>query len=245
MICFDDLPSDPLHLKQKLIEIAAVVETLSKEKTALTFERDAAFSQRDAALQENEKLLLLLSQFKRMLFGRRSEKVDPDQLTLLPSEGEGAGDAANENDAPEQGDDKRAALGKVSRPSANRNRGRLPPHLPRIDIVIDIEDKSCPCCGGQMHKIGETVKEVLDVVPAQYRVKRIIRPRYGCRTCESGVVGDGLADLAGSRSLPLHEAGIDAHALSGRQSCRAERSLAKLRHHAPARDALPGTITRG
>jgi len=39
-----------------------------------------------------------------------------------------------------------------------------------------------------MHKIGETVKETLDVVPAQYRVKRIIRPRYGCQACESAVV---------------------------------------------------------
>jgi transposase len=171
-----------------LIEIAAVAEALSEEKTTLTFERDAALAQRDATLQENEKLLLLLSQFKRMLFGRRSEKVDPDQLTLRLSEVEGAGDAANENDPPEQGDDKRAALGKPSRPSANRNRGRLPLHLPRHDVIIDIGDKSCPCCGGEMHKIGETVKEALDVVPAQYRVKRIIRPRYGCRACESAVV---------------------------------------------------------
>jgi transposase len=190
MICFDDLPSDPLLLKQKLIEIAAIVEALSKEKTVLTGERDAALAQRDATLHENEKLLLLLSQFKRMLFGRRSEKVDPDQLQLLPSEVEGAGGAANENDAPGQaeGDDKHAASGKTSRASANRNRGRLPLHLPRVDVVIDIEDKSCPCCGGEMHKIGETVKEVLDVVPVQYRVKRIIRPRYGCRACESAVV---------------------------------------------------------
>jgi transposase len=83
MICFDDLPSDPLLLKHMLIEIAAMAEALSKEKAALGFERDEALSQRDAALQENEKLLLLLSQFKRMLFGRRSEKIDPDQLQLF------------------------------------------------------------------------------------------------------------------------------------------------------------------
>jgi transposase len=80
MICFDDLPFDPLLLKHMLIEIAAMVEALSKEKTALDFERDAALAQRDAALQENEKLLLLLSHFKRMLFGRRSEKADPQSI---------------------------------------------------------------------------------------------------------------------------------------------------------------------
>lgn len=190
MICFDDLPSDPVLLKHMLIEITAMVEALSEEKTILTGERDEALSQRNAALRENEKLLLLLSQFKRMLFGRRSEKVDPDQLQLLPSKVEGASGAANENEAPGQaeGGGKHAASGKTSRASAKRNRGRLPLHLPRVDVIIDIDDKSCPCCGGEMHKIGETVKETLDVVPAQYRVKRIIRPRYGCRACESAVV---------------------------------------------------------
>jgi transposase len=183
MICFDDLPSDPLLLKQKLVEIAAMVEALSAEKIALAGERDVALAQREATLQENEKLLLLLSQFKRMLFGRRSEKVDPDQLHFLLSEAESGVAAANENEAPGQadGDDKRAASARSSRSSANRNRGRLPLHLPRVDVVIDIDDKSCPCCGGEMHKIGETVKEMFDVVPVQYRVKRIIRPRYGCR----------------------------------------------------------------
>jgi transposase len=63
----------------------------------------------------------------------------------------------------------------------------LPQHLPRIEIRIDVEDKTCPC-GGERHLIGETVTEMLDVVPAQYRVKRIVRLRYGCRICEEGVV---------------------------------------------------------
>src|SRR6516225_9792665 len=67
-------------------------------------------------------------------------------------------------------------------------RGMLPVHLPRVDVVIDVESKICPCCGGSLHKIGETVKEMLDVVPVQYQVKRIVRPRYGCRGCESAVV---------------------------------------------------------
>lgn len=47
--------------------------------------------------------------------------------------------------------------------------GKLPEHLPRIDVVIDIESHICPCCGERLHKIGETVKEAFDVVPMQYR----------------------------------------------------------------------------
>ena len=101
MIRFDDLPSDPLLLKQKLIETTLTIEKVSAEKIAMADERNVAIAQRDAALQENEKLLLILSQYKRALFGRRSEKVDADQLQFLLSGNEASivAGAANENAA--------------------------------------------------------------------------------------------------------------------------------------------------
>jgi transposase len=64
----------------------------------------------------------------------------------------------------------------------------LPAHLPRIEVVIDVDDKACPCCGGMLHVIGEDRAEMLDYVPAQLRVRVIRRPRYGCRACEEAVV---------------------------------------------------------
>src|ERR1700751_1730845 len=101
MIRFDDLPSDPLLLKQKLIETMSIVGKVSTEKVALGGEPNVPIAQRDAALQENEKLLLILSQYKRALFGRRSEKMDADQLQLLLSGNEASivAGAANENEA--------------------------------------------------------------------------------------------------------------------------------------------------
>ena len=68
------------------------------------------------------------------------------------------------------------------------NRGSLPAHLERIEQVIDIDDKACPCCGGTLHQIGEDVAERLDVVPITFRVLFTRRPRYGGRSCESAVV---------------------------------------------------------
>jgi transposase len=68
------------------------------------------------------------------------------------------------------------------------NRGLLPAHLERIEQVIDVEDKTCSCCGGALHQIGEDVAERLDVVPTTFRVLVTRRPRYGCRACESAVV---------------------------------------------------------
>ena len=64
----------------------------------------------------------------------------------------------------------------------------MPKHLPREEVVIEPEDRACPCCGGALHVIGEDVAEQLDVVPAHFKVRVIRRPRYGCRACESAVV---------------------------------------------------------
>jgi transposase len=68
------------------------------------------------------------------------------------------------------------------------NRGSLPAHLPRIEMVVDIEDRTCPCCKGALHQIGEDRSERLDIVPAQLRVLVVRRPKYACRACEEAVV---------------------------------------------------------
>ena len=56
------------------------------------------------------------------------------------------------------------------------NRGSLPRHLPRIEIVVFGEDQTCPCCAAPLHP-GEDVSERLDVAPAQFRVSVVRRPR--------------------------------------------------------------------
>ena len=67
------------------------------------------------------------------------------------------------------------------RKKARRNIGALPRHLPRCEQVLEPDTTACPCCQGVLHRIGEDVSEVLDVIPAILRVLRTIRPKYGCR----------------------------------------------------------------
>ena len=89
----------------------------------------------------------------------------------------------------EAGADQAAPAARAARAAKRRiNRGSLPAHLPRIEIVVDIDDKTCPCCQGELHRIGEDKSERLDMVPAQFRVLVTIRPKYACRRCEDGVV---------------------------------------------------------
>jgi transposase len=157
------LPSDPTLLQQAVRELAAALTTKNAEI---------------------EKLHALIKQLQRSQFGRRSEQLDADQLQLGLEDLEQAVAAVTAA---------RETAGPVSetspyRPPTRRNRGALPSHLPRIEVVVDVEDKTCPCCGEALHVIGEDRSEMLDVIPAQYRVKVIRRPRYGCRACEGAVV---------------------------------------------------------
>jgi transposase len=53
--------------------------------------------------------------------------------------------------------------------------------------LADIDNDACPCCGNALHRIGEDTSERLDIVPAQFRVLVVRRPRYACRACENVV----------------------------------------------------------
>ncbi len=108
------------------------------------------------------------------------QPLDQLQLGLEEAEQAGAADeAAAEAAAPT------VLAARITKRRANR--GSLPAHLPRVETVVDIADDSCPCCSAPLHRIGEDVSERLDVVPAQFRVLVVRRPKYACRACTDGV----------------------------------------------------------
>jgi transposase len=37
-------------------------------------------------------------------------------------------------------------------------------------MTVDIKNKACPCCGDELHRIGEEVSKKFDIVRAQFRV---------------------------------------------------------------------------
>ena len=140
-------------------------------------------AERDQALSQIDRLRHLLRQLQRAQFGRRSEKLDPEQLLLALEDIEQA-IAGNEAD-----DDKKDPAAARARGEKRRaNRGALPAHLPRVDVTIEPEDTNCPCCRAPMHVIGEETSQRLDVIPAQFRVIVTHRPKYACRACEEAVV---------------------------------------------------------
>lgn len=158
----DALPTDVGLLHQLVRDLAADLGT-----------KDARLGERAA---EIERLKLQLARLQRAQFGRRSEKLDPDQLALqLDAVAEAL--AAAEADQPAAAEAKRP-------PSATRGRKPLPAHLPRREERHDI-GCSCAGCGGAMQRIGEDVTEMLDYEPARFVVIRHVRAKYACRACEA------------------------------------------------------------
>jgi transposase len=130
-----------------------------------------------------ERLEQIIKELQRHRFGRRAETLPEDQLLLGLEDVEqvrAGGDAEIDASNPtERG---------IRSAKRRMNRGSLPAHLPRIEKVVDIGDQACPCCGNALHRIGEDTSERLDIIPAQFRVLVVRRPKYACRSCENVVV---------------------------------------------------------
>jgi transposase len=161
-IDLDTLPDDPAILQQML---------------------RAVMHQQSELHAENDKLRLLIQRLLRHQFGRRSEQLTGDQLQFGLEDLE---QTIAENQAAQDADAAKKQHRREARP--DRNHGALPAHLPRYEVVIDVENRGCPCCGGAMHAIGELRTEQLDIAPAQLRVRVTRRPRYACRSCEGAVM---------------------------------------------------------
>lgn len=164
-------------------QVPVDIAVLQAQLAAMVAERDAAIAERDEARSQNDRLRHLLQQLRRMHFGPRSEKLDPDQLALAFEDIEQAIAAS------EAVDDKRdKAAARIRADKRRADRGALPAHLPRVHVTIEPEDKNCSCCRSPMHVIGEESSQRLDVIPAQFRVIVTHRPKYACRACEQAVV---------------------------------------------------------
>jgi transposase len=136
-----------------------------------------------AERHESERLRQIIKELQRHRFGRRAETLPEEQMLL------GLEDVEQVTASSEASEDESASEGRIARARKRRgNRGALPAHLPRIEVVVDIDDKICPCCRGELHRIGEDKSERLDMVPAQFRVLVTRRPKYACRSCEDGVL---------------------------------------------------------
>lgn len=118
----------------------------------------------------------LLALRRRQRFGKKSEQVSSEQLGLF-NEGELESTQPDPSDEAEE----------ITVPAHTRRRGKrmkLPEGLRREVVTLDIDNKICPDDGAELKYIGEEVSETLEIVPAKVFVKRVIRKKHSCPTCE-------------------------------------------------------------
>lgn len=160
-----DLPEDIESLRALLIEARAALEAMH-----------TTLHSREL---EIEHLRGQLARLRRMQFGRSSEALDTRiaQLELTLEELEAA-EAAAPPAAP------------LPAVSARRKpvRQALPAHLPRETIThlppSVAAGCTCPECGAVMRALGEDVSEILEYLPARFKVIRHVRPKLSCAKCQ-------------------------------------------------------------
>jgi len=143
-----------------------------------------ALIQRGERLEKENKILreqLRLAYLEK--YGRRSEKLSDNQLSLL--EGEPSvteAEVAKEADQPAQGQGRNPKGGKRQHNVDHPGREELPAHLERRFVVVPCHPEDCQCaiCGADKPVFGYEETEELDVIPAQYYVKVIRREKRAC-----------------------------------------------------------------
>lgn len=176
------------NIQQELIELKQYIAILLEENKKLR--------------HKIEHLTQQLSEMQRIIYGRKSEKTNPDQLQLFI-------DDVRDGDEPAKADPKDETPDFEEIPVHVRKKKRgphpgrapLPDHLRREIIDIYPDDLDCPCCGSEMQPAGEEISEELGVVPASFFVRRRIRHKYACRDCQDAVVRPPLPPAAIDKSM--------------------------------------------
>ena len=191
--------------------LAALERRLEEERSA---RRDAEAlatrleAEKAEIAEQNRRLEHLNDELRKLLFGKKSEKLGADERQLSFDD---LGTAVSEAggvpaaDAPD-------GEAEPRRRRAPRPAVRFPAHIERRTEVIEPDSTLCPCGCGEMAKIGEDRSERLDIVPARFLVIETVRPRYACNRCKgAGVVQAPARPSLIEGGLPTE--GLLAHVL--------------------------------
>ena len=165
---------DALDIEALKALVIATHGELQEQKTELT-----------SRAQEIEHLKLVIEKYRRMIFGRKSEKLTGpleqlefrlEELETAQAAAEAAQDATEAAQPPSTRTD--------SKPRSRPARKPLPEDLPR-EVITHLPPRDCcPDCGGALRQFGEDVSEQLERIPATYKVIRHVRPKFACAACD-------------------------------------------------------------
>jgi len=171
-----------------------------------------------ADVSKEELIKLILNQSKQIKFleeqiqayrlrqfAAKSEKLNPDQLSLF-----------NEAELPKSSEKMLAEEERQQVASYERQKspGRkpLPSELPRVARIYDLPDTEKICaCGYALAFIKDEKSEQLEIIPAKIYVIEHIRKKYTCRHCEETIKTAPMPKAAIPRSIAA--SGLLSHVL--------------------------------
>ncbi len=174
---------------------------LLREQVATLAAHAKTKEQEVAALQHR------IDQLCRHVFGKKTEKVDPNQLKLAFAEREAERSEQAAPPSAEGDKDLDAEVPPRHEPKKKR-RGRrpLPEDLPRkrIEYHPAPEELVCKECGGEKKpmKGAEEITEQFDFKPASFFVCEHVRVKYSCTNCQEGVVCPPLPPMPIEKGRP-------------------------------------------
>ena len=128
-----------------------------------------------------ERMRMELARLKRMQYGRSSEQLD-QQIAQLELSLEELEASAAQIGAPDLAASSPASIAAKTRTPPVRR--PLPESLPR-ETLVHATACRCGACGGELRPLGEDVAEVLEYVPARFKVLRHVRPKFSCADCQT------------------------------------------------------------
>ena len=128
--------------------------------------------------QQVQWLMEQLKLSKHKQFGVSSEQNPLDQLCIF-NEAEVIVDLT----APEP---EITTVAAHTRKKTRLTTDKLPEDLPVEEIIYELpeDERICPDCDGNLHKMGQETRDELKIIPAQAVIIRHIRNVYACRDCE-------------------------------------------------------------
>ena len=160
----ESLPDDPASLKTL---IQNLYETLKDKNEAI------------------ERLRHQLYLAAKHRFGRKSEKISDDQLSLYLKEIEETLKALEGANLPES---QKETITYTRKKGHGRN--KPPQDLPKVRVVHPLPDekKTCCDCHGPLYKMGEDIRTTLEHIPAVTYIQEDVLEKWACNACKRAPV---------------------------------------------------------
>jgi transposase len=148
----------------------------------LTAQKDAQIGELSRKIESLQRQLTTLQhqieQKLRRLYGRKSEKINPNQL-MFDSMVIQSLEQTGKDQQPEAPVEQEVKT-KTRKASQHHGRIPIPEHLERVEILLDIpeEQKICPETGNSLKVVNIEVSEKLEYRPGKLIVNVYKRPQY-------------------------------------------------------------------